>query len=184
MNSILHSSVSVVHLLAALTAMLTGTYILFTEKGTIKHRIIGRIYVAAMVVLLLTAFQIYFLFGRFGVIHWGAVGSVLALTVGTASVGLRQIVPSWLRWHYIGMGASVTGLYAAFLVESTYRFFPPSYFWWVTMGSANAVFAVGAILLYRYYPRTFIQKSRLTESTGFIGPAGLLARLNRQFVRK
>jgi uncharacterized membrane protein len=152
MSTILHSSVSVVHVLAALTAMFSGTYILFTPKGTSRHRRLGRVYVVAMVILLMTAFQIYFLFGRFGVIHWGAVGSVIALVAGIGAVLFRPVIEHWLRWHYIGMGASVTGLYAAFVVESTYRFFPPGYFWWVTMGSANLVFLLGGILLFRYYP--------------------------------
>lgn len=134
-------------------AMVTGTSILSTAKGTRSHRRIGRVYAVSMVVLLTTAFQIYFLFGRFGVIHWGAVGSVVALLIGILAVWLRPFVPSWLRWHYLGMGASVTGLYAAFLVESTYRFFSPAYFWWVTMGSANLVFLIGGLLLYHYYPK-------------------------------
>ncbi|MCK8493034.1 hypothetical protein M0L20_14290 [Spirosoma sp. RP8] len=152
MNTVLHSSVSIVHLTAALLAMSTGTYILFKPKGTAVHRLAGWLYVTGMVVLLLTAFQIYYLFGRFGVIHWGAVGSVVALLIGLGSISLRSTLPSWLRWHYLGMGASVTGLYAAFVVESTYRLFPPSYFWWVTMGAANGVFILGGLLLYRHYP--------------------------------
>lgn len=152
MSDILHSSVSAVHLAAALTAMITGTYVLFATKGTLIHRRLGWGYVVSMVILLATAFQIYFLFGRFGVIHWGAVGSVIALLVGIGSVMLRSVAPSWLRWHYLGMGASVTGLYAAFLVESLYRFFPPTYFWWITMGAANGVFLIGGLLLYRHYP--------------------------------
>ncbi|GAB3504181.1 hypothetical protein GCM10027341_34140 [Spirosoma knui] len=153
MATIVHSWVSVIHLTAALTAMFTGTFILFAKKGTPVHRQMGRVYVAAMVILLATAFQIYYLFGRFGVIHWGAVGSVGALLVGVGAILVRSAIRSWLQWHYLGMGASVTGLYAAFVVESTYRFFPPAYFWWVTLGAANLVFVMGGWLLYRYYPR-------------------------------
>lgn len=154
MQTILHSPVSAVHLVAALMAMVTGTTILFSAKGTRPHRLIGRVYVVSMVILLLTAFQIYYLFGRFGVIHWGTVGSGLALLIGTVPVAFRAVWPTWLRWHYVGMGASVTGLYAAFVVESTYRFFPPEWFWYVAMGSANTVFVIGAVLLYRYWPFT------------------------------
>lgn len=126
--SILHSFTSVVHLAAALTAMLTGTAVLLLPKGTAKHRRLGWVYVVSMAVLLITAFRIYALFGRFGIIHWGAVGSALTLLLGLLPIALRASLPSWLRWHYIGMGASVTGLYAAFLVESTYRIFPADWF--------------------------------------------------------
>jgi uncharacterized membrane protein len=152
MTTILHSSVSVTHLLAALLAMITGTYVLFAPKGTSAHRFIGRMYVVSMVLLLVTAFRIYYLFGRFGIIHWGAVGSVVTLLVGVGAIGLRAHLSSWLQWHYIGMGASVTGLYAAFVVESTYRLFSPVYFWWITLGTATIVFVIGGVLLYRYYP--------------------------------
>lgn len=182
MTTILHSSVSVAHFIAALTAMSTGTYILFVPKGSLTHRSVGRVYVVGMVILLLTAFQIYYLFGRFGVIHWGAVGSVVALLIGIGAVLLRPVVPAWLRWHYLGMGASVTGLYAAFVVESTYRLFPPAYFWWVTMGSANVVFLVGGLLLYRYYPTWTAPAASPTRV--FVGPVGWSIRQTGQFVRK
>lgn len=153
MASVLHSSVSAVHLVAALGALATGTYVLLTPKGTLAHRWVGWGYTASMVVLLVMAFRIYFLFGRFGVVHWGAVGSTLALLVGVGAAVLRPLgSPAWLAWHYLGMGASVTGLYAAFVVEGIYRFFAPSYFWWATLGPAGVVFIAGSALLYRYYP--------------------------------
>jgi uncharacterized membrane protein len=151
MASIFHSAVSEMHVVAALLALVSGTYILATPKGTRRHRWVGRVYAVSMAVLLLTAFRIYFLFGRFGIIHWGAVGSVFALVVGVGAVALRPVVQGWLRWHYLGMGASVTGLYAAFVIESTYRFFPLAYFWWITLGLAAVVFGAGGLLLRRYY---------------------------------
>ncbi len=152
MQTILHSPVSVVHVIAALLALITGTTILFTAKGTARHRQIGWLYAGSMAVLLITAFQIYYLFGRFGVIHWGAVGSITALLVGLGAVALRAVLANWLLWHYVGMGASVTGLYAAFVIESSYRFFPPGWFWYVTMGGANTVFVTVAVLLYGRWP--------------------------------
>lgn len=152
MASVLHSPASVVHVVAALLAVAAGTYILATPKGTRRHRWVGRAYVGSMAVLLLTAFQIYFLFGRFGIIHWGAVGSVGALVIGIGATLLRPVVRAWLRWHYLGMGVSVMGLYAAFIIESTYRFFPLVYFWWLTLGLAAVIFTVGGLLLRRHYP--------------------------------
>ncbi|MVN75718.1 hypothetical protein GO988_05205 [Hymenobacter sp. HMF4947] len=152
MATLLHSSISVGHLLAALVALAAGTSILVLPKGTRRHRLLGRVYVGSMSALLLTAFQLYFLFGRFGIVHWGAVGSSLALFVGVGAVCCRRVVAAWQRWHYLGMGASVTGLYAAFAVESTYRLFPPSYFWGEALGLAAAVFMLGGVLLYRHAP--------------------------------
>ena len=152
MALILHSAVSEVHVGAALLALATGTWVLAVPKGTRQHRWVGRIYVSSMAILLETAFQIYYLFGRFGIIHWGAVGSILALLVGLGAVWQRPVGHDWLRWHYLGMGASVTGLYAAFLIESTYQFFPLAYFWWLTLGLAAGAFSVGGVLLRRHYP--------------------------------
>ncbi|MGI4884369.1 MAG: hypothetical protein ACRYFR_05355 [Janthinobacterium lividum] len=152
MASVLHSSASAVHLVAALGALAAGTYVLLKPKGTRAHRWVGWGYVASMAVLLVTAFRIYFLFGRFGVVHWGAVGSATALLVGVGAAVLRPPGPAWLGWHYFSMSASVTGLYAAFAAESTYRFFALTYFWWATLGPASAVLVVGGVLLCRRYP--------------------------------
>ncbi|MGI4862753.1 MAG: hypothetical protein ACRYFZ_02445 [Janthinobacterium lividum] len=152
MASILHSSASVVHMLAVSLALATGTTTLLRAKGTAWHRRLGWLYVGSMGGVLLTAFRIYFLFGHFGIVHWGAVGSLLALGLGVGAAMCRPVLGAWLRWHYIGMGASITGLYAALVVESTYRLFPAAYFWWSTLGPASAVFFVGGVLLHRHYP--------------------------------
>ena len=146
--------------MAALIALITGTYILFNPKGTTTHRVAGRLYAGGMIVLLVTAFQMYYLFGRFGIVHWGALGSVVALTVGLGAIGLRAFIESWLRWHYFGMGASIIGVYASFLVESTYRFFSPVYFWWATLGPTALVFITGGFLLHRHYPKWAKQMSK------------------------
>jgi uncharacterized membrane protein len=153
MTPILHSFDSLVHLVAALLALGSGTTVLLLPKGTPRHRRWGRAYVAAMAVVVATAFRLYFLFGRFGVLHAGAVACAGTLLVGTGAVAGRARVRAWARWHYAGMGASVAGLYAALAAEATYRFFPPRFFWWSTLGPAGAVLLAGGLLLYRYYPR-------------------------------
>jgi uncharacterized membrane protein len=150
--ALLHFSVSTVHLLAALVALVAGTAVLYLPKAMLTHRYLGWTYVGSISVVLLTAFRIYTLFGRFGIVHWGAVGSAGALLLGIGAAVGRTVVPAWLRWHYVGMGASVTGLYAAFVVESTYRLFPAAYFWWSTLGPGLVVLLAGSWLLYRRYP--------------------------------
>ncbi|MFD1873874.1 hypothetical protein [Hymenobacter bucti] len=151
MAFLLFSPVSTLHLLAALAALVTGTAVLYRPKATRAHRRLGWAYVGSMGVVLLTAFRIYTLFGRFGLVHWGAVGSAGALLLGVGAAVGRAAIPAWLRWHYLGMGVSVTGLYATFVVESTYRLFPAAYFWWSTLGSGSVVLAVGGWLLSRQY---------------------------------
>jgi uncharacterized membrane protein len=152
MSTVLHSATSVVHMWAVLLALVAGTWVVGSPKGTRRHRWLGWLYVASMGLLLFTAFRMYYLFGPFGVVHWGALGSAGALLLGVGAAVGRAYLPGWQRWHYLGMGASVTGLYAALVVESTYRFFPVSYFWWSTLGPAGAVFALGSWVLHRHYP--------------------------------
>lgn len=152
MSAVLHSAVSVVHVAAASLALAAGTYSLLGAKGMRRHTYSGRLYVGSMVVVLWTAFRLYFLFGRFGIVHWGAVAGSLALLVGTGAVAGRRVVPYWRQWHYLGMGASLLGVYTAFVVESTYRLFSADYFWWSTLGLASAVLLGGAWLLWRHLP--------------------------------
>lgn len=152
MSAVFHSAVSVVHVAAASLALTTGTYSLLGAKGTRRHTYCGRLYVGSMAVVLGTAFRLYFLFGHFGIVHWGAVGGGLALLLGTGAVAGRRVLPHWRQWHYLGIGASLLGVYTAFVVESTYRLFPAAYFWWSTLGPAGAVLLGGGWLLYRHWP--------------------------------
>lgn len=150
MTSIVHSPVSVLHLCFALLALSSGTYILLNPKGTAQHRSVGYVYVVSMLVVLTTAFGIYHLFGRFGIVHWGAVACLVALLAGMGAVWLRASLRWWLLWHYLGLNLSVAGLYATFLVEATYRLFPMRYFWWTTVGTSMVVFAAAGWLMYRH----------------------------------
>jgi len=150
MKQILHSPISVVHLGVALLAVGLGTTVLFADKGTRLHKRLGYAYVISMLLVNATAFGIYQIWGTFGLIHWGAVASLLATGGGIGVALARRRIPDWQEWHTVLMGGSVTGLYAAFVVESTYRLFPAAYFWWVTLPTAGAVFGLGFYTWYRY----------------------------------
>jgi len=95
MTELGHSPASVVHVVATLIALATGTSSLLVAKGTCHHRRLGRDYVGSMLVVLASAFGIYTLFGRFGIVHWGAVGSALALLAGTGAVARRATLRAW-----------------------------------------------------------------------------------------
>ncbi|XWW44886.1 hypothetical protein JYG30_19405 [Fibrella sp. USSR17] len=142
MDDINHSPVSLIHIGFAITALLTGTLVILMPKGTVRHQHVGYAYVASMMVVLTTAFGIYRLFGRFGIVHWGALFSWLALIGGVGAAWFRTYLRNWLNWHYLGMCLSVTSLYATFVVEATYRLFPLHLFWWTTVGTSMAVFSI------------------------------------------
>ncbi len=162
MNHILHSPISVLHVGLALLSVVTGTGLLLAPKGTQGHRHIGYVYTLCMVGVNATAFQLYYLFGHFGIVHVGAVVSLLVLTLGMGAAWLRPV--NWLLWHYRLMGASVTGLYAAGLVESTYRLFPAGFFWPISLGVPALVFTLGAWLI-RRFSRPLSQRDTLRMSS-------------------
>ena len=147
MNHVLHSPTSVIHVIVALFSLATGTWLLLSRKGTQQHRWLGYSYTVCMVLVNLTAFRLYYLFGHFGIVHVGATVSLLTLTGGIIAAVYRPA--NWLLWHYRLMSGSVTGLYAAGLVESTYRLFPATYFWEVCLGVSGLVFGVGVWLIGR-----------------------------------
>jgi len=66
------------HMAAALVAVLTGAYVLLREKGTLTHRVIGRVWVSLM---LFAAFSSFFIQarGRFSVIHILSVLIILSM---------------------------------------------------------------------------------------------------------
>lgn len=105
-----------IHTLTALIALITGSMILANEKGTRRHKLIGRIYGVSMLVVCVTSFMIYRVHGTFGVLHFFAVVSTVTLLLGMLPLytgwGKNPIVAhlSWMYW-------SVIGLYCAFAAE-------------------------------------------------------------------
>lgn len=114
------SSVGWLHLIASILALVFGTWVLITSKGTQAHRRIGYLYAVSMILLIATAFLIYRLFGQFGVFHVAAILSSATLAGGMIPVVLRK-PKNWLDLHFSFMYWSVFGLYAAFVAEIATR---------------------------------------------------------------
>lgn len=110
------------HTVAALGALVAGAAVLLTRKGTRRHRQLGWVYVASMLLLDGTALLIYRLFGRVGPFHVGAVFSVVTVVAGTAAaLGARRARArrdavararalerhyQWMTWSYVGLAAA------------------------------------------------------------------------------
>lgn len=152
-----HSTVGLIHILAALFAMLTGAIVWLNTKGGTFHKRVGYAYVASMVVLNGTAFMIYHLFGTFGPFHALAIVSLVSIVGGMIPMLLRHRIGSWLIWHYYFMNWSVVGLYAAFWSETLTRTLAMKQFWPVVMGATALTTLVGAILIRRNAAR-FLNK--------------------------
>jgi uncharacterized membrane protein len=108
------------HLIASILALVFGTWVLITPKGTRAHRRVGYLYAVSMLLLIATAFLIYRLFGRFGVFHIAAIVSAVTLAGGMIPAVLRK-PKNWLGLHFSFMYWSVFGLYAAFVAEVAVR---------------------------------------------------------------
>ena len=101
------------HTACGFLALLLGLVVLWNPKGTLLHRRLGILYCLAMLVLNLTAFGIYRVFGRFGIFHVMAIVSLLTVLAGLIPVLFRRRIRQWLAWHYQFMAWSYAGLLAA-----------------------------------------------------------------------
>jgi uncharacterized membrane protein len=99
------SSLGWVHTVACLCALATGALVLAGPKGTLRHRSIGRLYLASMLVTNLTALGIYQR-GVFFFPHWFAVAALIAITIGFLCVRLRRPRIYWRNVHLTCMVAS------------------------------------------------------------------------------
>ena len=116
MDNIVTGATGLIHLISSIIALITGVFVLTTAKGTKAHKQIGYIYVISMIILNITAFMIYRLFGKFGIFHWFAILSFLTLLLGIYPVLVKNFI-NYLLVHFNYMYWSVVGLYCAFCAE-------------------------------------------------------------------
>jgi len=145
----IHSPIGLLHLISALLAVVTGSIVLLNAKGGAVHKRIGYVYVASMVVLNVTSFMIYRLFGTFGPFHILAIFSSVSILGGMVPVLFRHRVRDWLIWHYYFMNWSVVGLYAAFWAETLTRTLPMRQFWPIVAVATAVTTGIGGYLIRR-----------------------------------
>lgn len=149
MNNIVSGHIGFVHIVASIAALIFGTLVLLTAKGTGTHRRIGYLYAASMTTVVVTAFLIYRLFGGFGIFHVAATVSGLTLAAGMLPVIFRKPRNSWLALHFNFMYWSVIGLYAALCAEVLTRI-PGQKFFSMVGWATLLVFAGGQVAFFFY----------------------------------
>jgi uncharacterized membrane protein len=159
MNSLIHSPTGLVHLIACMISLLSGTFVLIMEKGTRTHKSIGYIYFIFMLIVNGTAFGLYHLFGRFGPFHIAALISLATLLAGMFPVLLRT--NSWLNYHFAFMYYSVMGLYAAFASEVIVRI--PGLAFGPAVGIATAVVMITAMIFFQKLSKKWISQYSSTS---------------------
>ena len=150
MQHTLQHPVGLTHLVVASLAVIIGTLVVLSSKGTFAQKWLGRAYVSAMVGVNLTALVIYELFGGFGPFHWLALFSLSTVVMGY--VPARSRSPGWKVRHAYFMSGSYVGIVAALAAEVLTR--TP----WLPFNGAVAIasFAVsfvGLVLMFRLIPR-------------------------------
>lgn len=152
-------NIGLIHLIASIGALLLGTIVLSIRKGTKFHRKIGYGYSVCMTVLLITAFMLYNLFGRWGIFHWTAVVSSITLLAGIVPMFIRS--KNSVKLHISFMYWSVIGLYAAFASEILTRIprsafnagIPTKTFYMMTSLGVALVMLAAAIFFIRTRPK-------------------------------
>ena len=100
------------HILAAMSALLVGAAVLLSPKGTVGHRVIGTVYVLALVLVNVAALSLH-RENTFGVFHALAVVSLVTIAVGLSPLLLGRRTPPAIATHGYCMAWSYAGLVAA-----------------------------------------------------------------------
>lgn len=99
------------HAFAALTALVLGGWQLFAAKGGGRHRVTGRVWVAAMLFVAVSSFWIKDLNpGQFSFLHVLSV-----VTIVTVSLGVWNARAGRIAAHRSNMIGSYLGLWGAFI---------------------------------------------------------------------
>lgn len=159
MYNLINNQTGLIHFIASVLALVFGSAVLVMKKGSKIHIRTGYLYVVSMLVLLVTAFMLYNLFGKWGIFHYLAILSSFTLLLGMAPIFLRNQIKNWAYLHFSFMYWSVIGLYAAFVSEMLTRI--PEVPFYNIVGLATAgVMLVGGILF-------GINKSKWMRNIGF-----------------
>ncbi len=106
-----------IHTVLASVALIAGAFNLLRAKGTPSHRWGGRVFVAAMIGLNVSALAIYHFTGHFNTFHVLALVSLATLAVGVFPVMFKRPRRYWLDVHYFAIGSAYAGLVAALANE-------------------------------------------------------------------
>lgn len=154
-----YPAISILHILAAVIAIVTGLWVVLNTKGTRRHRRVGYVYVVSMVTLNVSSFFIFKLTGEFSPFHVAAFLSLATVIAGFVPVYRRRPVQGWLHMHLQFMAWSYIGLLAAAAAEAAVRI-PETRFWWAVIVSSVAIMMAGAIILARHRPRLLARFGR------------------------
>ena len=115
-------TVGTVHFALATAALILGAVTLSQDKGGSRHRVLGYLYSAALLLVNLSALSVYVDSSRTGPFHILALVSLATLAAGFIPAFLRRPRRSWLHAHAYFMSWSYVGLVAAGVAQTTTKF--------------------------------------------------------------
>lgn len=146
MENLVGDNIGLIHLISGMFAVFFGGLVLTLRKGTKQHRQIGYLYVISMIILILTSFGIYRLFGKFGIFHFFSIVATASLLLGMIPMLKKKRTSKDYKTHFTRMYFSVVGLYAAFAAESFVRIPKLGTFWTVVAWSFIIVVATSIFI--------------------------------------
>ncbi len=147
MNTLVGDNIGLTHLISGILAVIFGGLVLLLKKGTKTHRQIGYLYVTSMIVLIVSSFGIYRLFGKFGLFHFFSIVASTSLCLGIFPMLKKQRSAKDYKVHFTRMYFSVVGLYAAFAAESFVRI-PKMGSFWVVVAWTFILVVVSSIVVF------------------------------------
>ena len=140
------------HVLAAVSALLVGAAVLLVPKGTHTHRVIGAVYVLALVLVNMAALSLH-RENAFGVFHALAVASLITVAVGLSPLLLgKRSAPAiathayCMTWSYAGVVAAGCGQLAAAVGQGDGA--------WVVPVIIGAVLSISGAVIFMRVPST------------------------------
>jgi uncharacterized membrane protein len=149
MENLVGDNIGLIHFISGIFALIFGGLILALKKGTKKHRQIGYSYVISMIILILSSFGIYRLFGQFGLFHFFSIVATTSLILGMIPILKKYRTSKDYKTHFTRMYFSVIGLYAAFAAESFVRIPKLGSFWFIVAWSFVFVVTISAIIFFK-----------------------------------
>lgn len=107
--------VLIIHLMTVIPAVPLGIYVFFTPKGTLRHKMAGRVWAMLMIITAIDSFWIKSSNGSIGPIHVFSVISLVSIT--RAMIAIRR---GDIATHERAMMGSFIGL----LVAGVFSFLP------------------------------------------------------------
>ena len=140
------------HVLAAFSALGAGVAVLVSPKGTHTHRVIGTVYVLALVLVNVAALSLH-RENNFGVFHALAVVSLVTITIGLSPLLFGKRSPMVIATHAYCMTWSYAGLVAAGCGQLTVVI-GQDVAAWVVPAAIGTVLSISGVVIFGRVPST------------------------------